>query len=285
MYIILIILPILITIFVVRNHTIILPNNKFAIDKYYSFAKKEYLYKIYRPGKISFSISSKENLLYAKILNTSRHHKRLSIFPTKDYCCDGVMGDGCKYHIRFTIYMDLPKKQDEIKNLYDWIESKDKQLFDVDSGLKLKIDNRVQIILSNYTEFDLHTITSLEKIRNELFEGIIDENNNMFNIHISSAKFDYNYIPHKMRLSAKMDLEHLAEAGYNLQQINQILKANKDGIILSSIHPSVSEKIIRMIRDKYNKNKTAIKGYINDLSRLDITQQQIDIICDKIAAL
>lgn len=285
MYIILIILPILITIFVMRNHTIILPNNKFAIDKYYSFTKKEYLYKIYRPGKISFSINSKKKLLYAKILNTSRDYKHLSIFPTKDYCYDGMTSDGCKYHIRFTIYMDLPKKQDQIKKLYDWIESKDKQLFDVDSGLKLKISDRIQIILSNYTEFDFHNIKSLEKIREELFEGIIKENNGMFDIHISSVKLDYNHTLHRTRLVAKMDVEHLTEAGYSLQQINQILKANKDGIVLSSITPLVSESIIRMIRDKYDKNKTTIKGYINDLSRLDITQQQIDTICDKIAVL
>ena len=126
-----------------------------------------------------------------------------------------------------------------------------------------------------------------KKFRDELIESIRTETNKFFEISIIGLGIDIGLpmVYDTKRKAADMNIESLTEADYSLQQINQILKANDEGIILSAINPIVPERVFRKIREKYKTNKEKMDQFIEQLSIKTKTQEDIDKICEEIISL
>ena len=263
---------------IVGRHIHILPPDTYAIEKYYSMPKDDYVYRISKPDKPFFSINKKLLVKYFQIPSNIQHLH-----------CRGILDDftQCTLNIGYTI--TLTQNQNDLKHLYKIFPnySKSKNAYSLTRYLELHFNGLIREILCHYSYFKLRTTTDMEKFKDELVDILSAEYSNCLkiDIHTVQMEFDFPVIFEDIRKPADMDIESLTKADYNLQQINQILKANDDGIVLSSISPIVPERVFRKIREKYHDYKEKFNTYIEQLSIITKTQEEINAICEEIMQL
>lgn len=262
----------------IKGHIHILPPATYIVEKYYSLFKDDYIYRISTPGKIFFSFNKHPFVKKVIIPGNTQH-----LF------CDGILEDFTEIKLRINYNISITKDQEKLKNIYNSLPRRHPKeapcMFE--SAFSLYFNAMIREFLSFHSAKHFYTAEDAEKFRDELIESIRTETNKFFEISIIGLGIDIGLpmVYDTKRKAADMNIESLTESDYSLQQINQILKANDEGIILSAINPIVPERVFRKIREKYKTNKEKMDQFIEQLSIKTKTQEDIDKICEEIISL
>lgn len=263
-----------------KQHIHILPVNTFAIEEYYSFIKKQKVYRISKPNKIFFSITKEPFIKYI-----------VAPLYTQELYCNGILKDYANCDIKLQYNINISNNQEKLRNIFYWFPyaTKFKNVCLLDKNLNSYFSGIVREFLFHYNSSDFHTPSKLDEFKNKLVDKLEKEYDAFLNVSVISVRISFSspiiYKNEDKRIPAEINIESLTEANYNMQQINQILKANDEGIVLSHISPIVPDRIIRKIRESYNNNKEKLDELIEQLSIKTKTQEEIDNICKEIASL
>lgn len=193
--------------------------------------------------------------------------------------------DGTQCNVSISYLPEFPsdnKKQEYLYNILNRANPLTNQDY-----VFLKIDCIIEQVLLeelfSKSSKEARTVYQKNNLRKNIIKEITNKCSCFLDFKILS--FDYSIYTYENVIKfnpIKLDYNSLLEAGYNAGQINQILKANEKGIYLGNINPIVSENILRKIKSSFEKNKELIIHYIEMLSYKDITQDEINNLCDEI---
>lgn len=270
----------LLCLYIKKRHFIELPINVYGFECKPDLFKKENI-RLLSPG-CSYFVFNKNKIQYLTVpVGTNR--MRL----------DGYLKDMTKYHLQIDYVFDIPKEEIKIKELYNIInlispfhKDNDMSLKAINKTIELKITDIVDKIMLEKTIADIKTRLDLEWVMNEAISAV-RESQFMIDFCFLSASFSIeNPLTSEVEHFEKAELtyEDLKEAGYNDQQINQILKASEKNIYLNNINPIVPEEVLRKIRRNYSENNKVLKDYIYELTIKDKSYEEVLTICRNILA-
>lgn len=262
----------------IKSHVHILPPNTYAIEEYYSIPKDDFFYRISIPNKPFISLNTKLQVKYFQVPSGIQYLH-----------CKGILDDFTQCTLRIGYNISLIQDKNDLEHIYKLFPnySKSRNAYSLTRHLELHFNSLIREFLCHYSYSNLRTTTDVLKFKDELVNILSAECLKCLKIDICAVQMDFDFpaVFEDIRKPANMDIESLTNADYNMQQINQILKANNDGIILSSISPIVPEGVFRKIREKYNDYKEKFNVYIEQLSIITKTQEEINKICEEIMQL
>lgn len=278
-----VILFVLLTLIVIvqflKEHIHILPCNAIALEKHYSIFKKEYIYRVSTENKPFFTFNKKSSVRFINLPSENYNIYFKDIF--KDY-------SKCELEIKCNVTLNT--EQSKLKNIYEVTadySSRERNKEKLQRMFNLCIEDVIRDVSSDYYYEYFEYEGATEAYAKNVAKKIEEVGNYFFNVRANTVNLQLfrpaTFEP--KREPADMNIESLTEAAYDLQQINQILKANDKGIVLSSISPLVPERVFRKIREKYHNYKNILDSYIEQLSIINKTPEQINEICEKIMNL
>lgn len=274
MIILVLISILLIALYIKTNHFYKLPINTYVFDSYKLLGNK----------KINLLGPSGNHFVYGR----AKDLKILAVpLGIKDVRIIGYLNDTTKFIFKMEYTFNVSKDEEKQKELYSMLKSDklaDQNLSIIQEYIQEKANDFVADVMKDKCHSDFKTRIDkdfilywiLEQIRN--YDYCVD-------FHFLSASLDIALpVSYEQFEKVGLTFKELEAAGYDEQQINQILKASEKNIYLNNINPIVPESVFRKIRRIYDENNKMLKEYIFKLTFKNKTPREVEEICDNILA-